>query len=219
MKKNSCTPINPKKYSCNGLNKIHAKNLITKKNFCSSKIPLPPLHNFSNGPSLTSHLYFQRSMLGFPGIPGSNGIPGVPGVPGPHGPQGREGVKGQSGDKGLQGMPGPGGDRGRQGHPGKSGPRGIKGTKGQQGLLGMKGERGAVGIKGERGIMGMKGRKGDKGEKGESVKASQASVVPQTNWKQCVWKSNSDTDDGKIKVNVRIIVIFLEFHSTKQGLP
>ena len=49
--KNSCTPINPKKYSCNGLNKIHAKNLITKKNSCSSKIPLPP-HNFSNGPSL-----------------------------------------------------------------------------------------------------------------------------------------------------------------------
>ena len=51
MKKNSCTPINPKKYSCNGLNKIHAKNLITKKNSCSSKIPLPP-HNFSNGRSL-----------------------------------------------------------------------------------------------------------------------------------------------------------------------
>ena len=49
---------------------------------------------------ITSHLYFQRSMLGFPGIPGSNGIPGVPGVPGPHGPHGREGVKGQIGDKG-----------------------------------------------------------------------------------------------------------------------
>ena len=55
MKKNSCTPINPKKYSCNGLNKIHAKNLITKKNSCSSKIPLPPL-NFSNGPSLKGQL-------------------------------------------------------------------------------------------------------------------------------------------------------------------
>ena len=51
MKKNSCTPINPKKYSCNGLNKIHAKNLITKKNSCSSKIPLSP-HNFANGLSL-----------------------------------------------------------------------------------------------------------------------------------------------------------------------
>ena len=41
--KNSCTPINPKKYSCNGLNKIHAKNLIAKKNSCTSKIPLPPI--------------------------------------------------------------------------------------------------------------------------------------------------------------------------------
>ena len=31
--------------------KIHTRNLITKKNSCGSKIPLPP-HNFSNGPSL-----------------------------------------------------------------------------------------------------------------------------------------------------------------------
>ena len=62
----------------------------------------------------------------------------------------------------------------------------------------MKGERGAVRIKGERGIVGIKGSKGDKGE---SAKASQASVVPQTNWKQCVWKSVSGTDNGKIKVN------------------
>ena len=45
-------PINPKKYSCNDLNKIHAKNLITEKNSCSSKIPLPP-HNFANGSSLS----------------------------------------------------------------------------------------------------------------------------------------------------------------------
>ena len=56
-------------------------------------------------------------------------------------------------------------------------------------------------MKEERGIVGMKGRKGDKGDKGESAKASQASAVPQTNWKQCVWKSASDTDNGKIKVN------------------
>ena len=63
MKKNSCTPINPKKYSCNGLNKIHAKNLITKKNSCSSKIPLPP-RNFSNGPSLTfSYRNFFRYLF------------------------------------------------------------------------------------------------------------------------------------------------------------
>ena len=47
-------------------------------------------------------------------------------------------------------------------------------------------------------------RKGDKGEKGESAKASQARVVPQTNWKQCVWKSGSysGTDNEKIKVYV-----------------
>ncbi|CAH3177690.1 unnamed protein product [Porites evermanni] len=134
----------------------------------------------------------EKSILGhgFPGIPGSNGMPGMPGVPGPQGPQGREGAKGQIGDKGLQGMAGPRGDRGREGPPGKSGPRGIKGMKGEPGL---------VGVKGEPGIMGMNGRKGDKGEKGESVKASQASVVPQTNWKQCVWKSATSTNNGKIK--------------------
>ena len=40
--KYSCTPINPKKYSCYGLKKIHTRNLIAKKNSCGSKIPLPP---------------------------------------------------------------------------------------------------------------------------------------------------------------------------------
>ena len=64
----------------------------------------------------------------------------------------------------------------------------------------MKEQQGLVGMKGERGIVGNQGRKGDKGEKGESAKASQASVVPQTNWKQCVWESESGTDNGKIKV-------------------
>ena len=73
--------------------------------------------------------------------------------------------------------------------------------KGQQGLLGMKGEAGIVGIKGERGTVGNPGRKGDKGEKGESVNASQARVVAKTNWKQCVWKTMSSTNNGKIKVN------------------
>ena len=148
--------------------------------------------------SITIHLYFQKSILGhgFPGIPGSNGIPGMPGVPGPQGPQGIEGARGQIGDKGSQGMPGPRGDRGREGPPGKSGPRGIKGIKGEPGLVGMKGEPG---------IVGNQGRKGDKGGKGESAKASQASVVPQTNWKQCVWKSASSTDNGKIKVNKELV--------------
>ena len=40
--KNSCTPINPKKYSCHGLTKIHTRNLIRKTYSCGSKIPLPP---------------------------------------------------------------------------------------------------------------------------------------------------------------------------------
>ena len=39
------------KYSCYSEKKIHTRNLITKKNSCSSKIPPPP-HNFSNGPFL-----------------------------------------------------------------------------------------------------------------------------------------------------------------------
>ena len=59
--KNSCKPINPKKYSCYGLKKIRARNLITKKNSSGSKIPLPT-HNFSNGPSLkSSHVCEKRS--------------------------------------------------------------------------------------------------------------------------------------------------------------
>ena len=94
-------------------------------------------------------------------------------------------------------MQGPSGDRGRVGPPGRSGPPRI---------LGIKGEPGLVGMRGERSIVINQGRKGGKGEKGESTKASQASVVPQTNWKQCVWKSASGTDNGKIKVNrIRII--------------
>ena len=42
--KNSCTQINPKKYSCYDLKKIHTRNLVTQKNSCGSKIPLtsPP---------------------------------------------------------------------------------------------------------------------------------------------------------------------------------
>ena len=53
-KKNSSTPINPTKYSCYGLKRIHSRNLITEKNFCGTKIPHPPPpHKFSNGPSLT----------------------------------------------------------------------------------------------------------------------------------------------------------------------
>ena len=48
--KNSCTPINPKKYSCHGLKKIHTRNLMTKKIPAARKFPSP--HKISNGPSL-----------------------------------------------------------------------------------------------------------------------------------------------------------------------
>ena len=98
------------------------------------------------------------------------------------------------------------GIKGERGIAGIKGEQGAMGIKGERGIVGMKGVRRAVGMKGDRGIMGMKGRKGDKGDKGESVKAIQASVVPQTNCKQCVWQSGSDTDNGKIKVHkIRII--------------
>jgi len=54
-------------------------------------------------------------------------------------------------------------------------------------------------------VVGDQGIKGDKGEKGESV-TSPSSAVPQTNWKQCVWKNNDDRDSGKIKVRVKYSV-------------
>ena len=41
--KNSCTPINPKKYSCYGLKKIHTRNLITKKKTAARKFPSLPI--------------------------------------------------------------------------------------------------------------------------------------------------------------------------------
>jgi len=58
MKKNSCTPVTPKKYSCCGLTKIHTRTLITKKIRAAQKFPSP--HNFSNGSS-RSHQHFSPS--------------------------------------------------------------------------------------------------------------------------------------------------------------
>ena len=52
MKKIHAHQLILKKYLCYGPQKIHTRNLITKKNSCGSKIPQPP-HNFSNGPSLS----------------------------------------------------------------------------------------------------------------------------------------------------------------------
>ena len=59
MKKTSCTPINPNKYACYGLKKIHTRNLITKKVPAARKFPSPPHpNNFSNGPSLSNHFMY-----------------------------------------------------------------------------------------------------------------------------------------------------------------
>ena len=53
MKKNSCTPINPKKYSCYGLKKNSYKEFDNEKKFLRLENSPPPPHNFSKGPSLT----------------------------------------------------------------------------------------------------------------------------------------------------------------------
>ena len=51
MKKNSCMPINPKKYSCYGLKKNSYKDFDNEKKFLQCENSPPP-HNFSNGLSL-----------------------------------------------------------------------------------------------------------------------------------------------------------------------
>ena len=85
---------------------------------------------------------------------------------------------------GLNGRDGAKGDQGPVGAPGKMGPQGSGGSRGSQGPVGPPGE------------MGLKGPQGDKGEQGPSA------VVPQRNWKQCVWKKlNEERDYGLIKVS------------------
>ena len=53
--KNSCTPINPKKYSCCGLKLKFMKEFDNEKKFPRLKNS-PFLHNFSNGPPLTDKI-------------------------------------------------------------------------------------------------------------------------------------------------------------------
>ena len=63
MKKNSCTPINPKKYSCYGLKKNSYKEFDSEKQFLRlENSPPPPPHNFSNGPSLKT--CYDNTLLG-----------------------------------------------------------------------------------------------------------------------------------------------------------
>ena len=57
--KNSCTPINPKKYSCYDLKKFIQGIWERKKILAARKFPSLP-HNFSNGPSLNLGKTFLR---------------------------------------------------------------------------------------------------------------------------------------------------------------
>ena len=98
----------------------------------------------------------------------------------------RDGAKGQTDDKGSEGM------------LGQKGEKGYEGPREKSGLPGM------MGIKGARGIMANQGIKGDKAEKGESLR-SPPSAVPQTSWKQCVWKADYGQDSGKIKVREKCV--------------
>jgi len=49
-------------------------------------------------------------------------------------------------------------------------------------------------------MMGLRGHKEEQGSKGEKGEKSPTSPVPQTNWKQCAWRSSDVTTSGKIKV-------------------
>ena len=53
MKKIQARQLILKKYSCYRLKKIHTRNFMAKKIPAARKFPSPPLHNFSNGPSLS----------------------------------------------------------------------------------------------------------------------------------------------------------------------
>ena len=86
-----------------------------------------------------------------------------------------------------------------------SGVPGVPGVPGLHGHDGVKGDQGAVGTPGKMGPKGPVGPpgeirpqwiKGDKGEQGPSA------VIPQRNWKQCVWsKLNDGRDYGLVKVS------------------
>ena len=102
-------------------------------------------------------------------------------------------------------MPGMPGTQGPPGLQGRNGAKGQAGDKGEKGNDGPRGKSGPPGIKGTWGILGDQGIKGDKGEKAESV-TSTSSAVPQTNWKQCVWKASEGKDSGKIKVREKLLI-------------
>jgi len=75
-----------------------------------------------------------------------------------------------------------------------SGVPGVPGVPGLNGRDGTKGDQGPKGPTGKKGMRGTQGPQGDKGEQGPS------GVVPQKNWKQCVWDTlNDGRDYGLIK--------------------
>ena len=57
MKKNSCTPINPKKIFMLWPKKNSYKQFDNKNKFLRLENSPPPPYNFSNGPSLSTHTY------------------------------------------------------------------------------------------------------------------------------------------------------------------
>ncbi|XP_078343513.1 collagen triple helix repeat-containing protein 1-like isoform X3 [Oculina patagonica] len=91
------------------------------------------------------------------------------------------GMPGKPGMPGLNGMPGM---PGAPGCPGEDGPKGEKGNNGTRGTPGATGNTGSI------------GPTGLKGEKGDAANIDQRQLA---NWKQCVWKGETDTDNGKIK--------------------
>ncbi len=86
------------------------------------------------------------------------------------------------------------------GVPGSNGIPGIPGSPGSPGRDGSKGPVGAMGPKGSKGEVGEKGGSGTAGTKGAKGDAAKPDLQQRANWKQCVWRAYSSTDDGKIKV-------------------
>ena len=93
------------------------------------------------------------------------------------------------------------GAKGSDGIPGKIGPRGYKASKGEMGNKGVNGT-GIPGITGPRGPKGFKGERGigTKGQKGDAANMDPRQLA---NWKQCAWRADTGTDNGKIKVRNR----------------
>ena len=76
----------------------------------------------------------------------------------------------------------------------------MPGTNGMPGIPGVPGSPGRDGVKGAKGNMGTKGETGKTGATGRKGEACYDDPTQRVNWKQCVWKAQSDIDSGNIKV-------------------